>query len=50
MSKTFSLGQQLAALSLKARKRQLRSKKAWSDHMKKVHAHGKQKIAFDKRS
>jgi hypothetical protein len=52
MTTTLSLGQQLAELSLKARKRQLKSKKAWSEHMKKVRAHGKQKkdaIAFDNR-
>jgi hypothetical protein len=40
-----TLGQQLAALSLKARKKKLRTKKAWSDHMKKVRA-----AALDKRS
>jgi len=41
----LTVGQQLAALSLKKRKRTLRTKKAWSDHMKKVRAAG-----IDKRS
>jgi hypothetical protein len=42
---TPTRGQQLAALSIKARKKKLRTKKYWSDHMKKVRAAG-----FDKRS
>jgi hypothetical protein len=45
MTATLSLGQQLAALSVKKRKKTLRTKKAWSDHMKKVRAAG-----LDKRS
>jgi hypothetical protein len=45
MIETLSLGQQLAALSLKKRRKTLRTKKAWSDHMKKVRA-----AALDKRS
>lgn len=45
MSKVLSLGQQLAALSLQARKRKLRTKKQWGDHMKKVRA-----AALDRRS
>jgi hypothetical protein len=32
----LTLGQQLAALSLKKRKKTLRTKKQWSEHMKKV--------------
>jgi hypothetical protein len=42
---TPRLGQQLAALSIKARKKKLRTKKAWSEHMKKDRAAG-----IDKRS
>jgi hypothetical protein len=42
---TQTIGQQLAALSLKARKKKLRTKRAWSDHMKQVRAAG-----LDKRS
>lgn len=41
----LTLGQQLAALSLKKRRKTLRTKKDWSDHMKKVRA-----AALDKRS
>jgi hypothetical protein len=38
MTKALTLGQQLAALSLKARNKKFRSKKAWSNHMKTVRA------------
>lgn len=42
---TLTIGQQLAALSLKKRRKTLRTKKQWSEHMKKVRAAG-----LDKRS
>jgi hypothetical protein len=45
MEETLTIGQQLAALSLKARNKKLKTKKAWSEHMKKVRAAG-----LDKRS
>jgi hypothetical protein len=45
MTNELTLGQQLAALSLKKRRKTLRTKKQWSDHMKKVRA-----AALDKRS
>jgi hypothetical protein len=41
----LTLGQQLAELSLKKRNKKFRTKKAWSDHMKKVRA-----AALDTRS
>ena len=44
-SEALTLGQCLAELSLKARNKKYRSKKAWSEHMKKVRA-----AALDKRS
>jgi hypothetical protein len=37
---TKTLGQQLAALSVQKRNKKFRTKKAWSDHMKKVRAAG----------
>lgn len=45
MTEIKTAGQQLAELSLKKRRKTLRSKKAWSDHMKKVRQAG-----LDKRS
>ena len=36
MSQTLSLGQQLAALSVKKRNKKLHSEKAWSEHMKRM--------------
>jgi hypothetical protein len=40
MTEKLSVGQQLAALSLKKRRKTLRTKKQWSDHMKAVRAAG----------
>jgi len=45
MTNALSLGQQLAALSVKKRSKTLRTKKQWSNHMKRVRA-----AALDKRS
>jgi hypothetical protein len=44
MTDSLSPAQQLAALSLKARRKKLRTKKQWSEHMKRVRA-----AALDKR-
>jgi hypothetical protein len=41
----LTIGQQLAQLSLEKRRKKLRTKKQWSDHMKQV-----RKAGIDKRS
>jgi hypothetical protein len=45
-----TLGQQLAELSLKARNKKLKTKKAWSEHMKKVRAAALDKHAIPNRA
>jgi hypothetical protein len=47
---TKTLGQQLAALSVEKRNKKFRTKKAWSDHMKKVRAGTLDKTAIHTRN